>query len=218
MFLAHFGVGFAAKKYTPYTSLGTLLLSAQLLDLVWPWLLWLGYEHVRIVPGITPIAPLDFISYPWSHSLAAVVVWALLFSAVYAFFRRYPRGAVAMFVLIVSHWVLDFVSHRPDLPLWPAGPKVGLGAWYSLTGTLVAEGLIFVLGLWLYARHTEALDATGRRALPAFAVVLALIYGASVFGPPPPDVSSIMWAGQAQWLLVLWGYWLDRHRVAVRQW
>lgn len=218
MFLSHFAVGLAAKKYTPYTSLGTLLLSAQLLDLIWPTLLVLGYEQVRIAPGITPIAPLDFVSYPWSHSLLAAVVWALLFSAVYVFFRRYPRGALVMLILIMSHWALDLVAHRPDLPLWPGGPTVGLGLWYSRPATLAVEGLVFALGLWLYAQHTEATDATGRRAFGAFILCLLVIYGASVFGPPPPDVASVAWAGHAQWLLVLWGYWLDRHRVAIRQW
>jgi membrane-bound metal-dependent hydrolase YbcI (DUF457 family) len=219
VFLGHFGVGLAAKKYTPYTSLGTLLLSAQLLDLLWPAFLSLGYEQVRIEPGLTPVAPLDFVSYPWSHSLLAAGVWALLFAGIYTVFRRYPRGAVVIAVLVLSHWVLDFVTHRPDLPLWPwGGPKVGLGLWNSRSATLLAEGLVFAVGLWVYGENTEPTDRIGKRAFVLFAIVLGVLYLSSVFGPPPPDVGTLTWAGHAQWLLVLWGYWLDRHRVAIRQW
>ena len=219
MFLAHFAAGLAAKKYTPYTSLGTLLLSAQLLDLIWPTLLMAGVEQVRIVPGLTPVTPLDFVSYPWSHSLLAAAGWGLLFAAVYMIVRRYPRGAIVVAVLVVSHWVLDLLVHRPDLPLWPwGGPKLGAGLWYVPLATYAAEGLAFALGLGLYAQSTEAVDRTGRVAFAAFAVVLAGIYAANVLGPPPPDVGTLAWTAQSQWLLVFWGYWLDRHRVAVRQW
>lgn len=219
MFLGHFAAGLAAKKLTPYTSLGTLLLSAQLLDLIWPTLLLLGAEHVRIAPGNTAVTPLDFVSYPWSHSLAMAVVWALLFSGVYALIRRYPRGAVVALGLVLSHWVLDVVTHRADLPLVPlGGPVVGLGLWHSVPATVVVEGLMFALGLYLYKINTEPVDKIGTHAFVAFAITLVAIYTASLMGPPPPDETTIAYVGQGQWLLVLWGYWLDRHRVAIRQW
>jgi hypothetical protein len=219
VFLSHFGAGFAAKKYVPYTSLGTLLLAAQLLDLLWPTLLALGYEQVAVVPGLTPVTPLDFISYPWSHSLLAAMVWSAAFAAAYSLFRRYPRGGLVIGALVASHWALDFVSHRPDLPLWPwAGPKVGLGLWYSRPATVATEGIVLAAGVWIYANSTEPTGRAGRVGLALFVVLLVAIYLSSVFGPPPPDASSIAWAGQAQWLLVVGGYWLDRHRNAVRQW
>lgn len=219
MFLGHFAAGLAAKKLTPYTSLGTLLLSAQLLDLIWPTLLLRGTERVRISPGITAVTPLDFVSYPWSHSLLMAVVWAVLFSGVYVLIRRYPRGAVVALGLVVSHWVLDLVTHRPDLPLMPlAGPVVGLGLWSSLPATVAVEGLMFALGLYLYRINTEPVDKVGSGAFVAFAIALVAIYAASLFGPPPPDERWVAYVGHAQWLLVAWGYWLDRHRVAIRQW
>lgn len=219
MFLGHYALGFGAKKLTPYTSLGTLLLAAEFVDLLWPGFLMLGIETVRIAPGITRVTPLDFTSYPWTHSLVMGVAWAGLFAAFYAFFRRYPRGAMVLAALVLSHWGLDVISHRPDMPIWPGGgPKIGLGLWYSLPATLGVEGLLFSLGIWIYARNTEPVDAIGRYSFPAFVITLAAIYAASVFGPPPPSESAISTVGQAQWLLVLWGYWLDRHRVAIRQW
>jgi membrane-bound metal-dependent hydrolase YbcI (DUF457 family) len=218
VFLGHYALGFGAKKLTPYTSLGTLLLAAELVDLLWPSFLMLGIETVRIAPGITRVTPLDFTSYPWTHSLVMGAVWAGLFAAFYAFFRRYPRGAMVLAALVLSHWLLDVISHRPDLPIWPGGPRIGLGLWYSLPATLVVEGLLFSLGIWIYATNTEPVDAVGRYSFPAFVITLAAVYLASVFGPPPPSASAIAVVGQGQWLLVMWGYWLDRHRVAIRQW
>ncbi len=219
MFLGHFAAGLAAKKLTPYTSLGTLLLSAQLLDLIWPTLLLRGVEHVRIAPGATAVTPLDFVRYPWSHSLVMAAAWALLFAGIYVFIRRYPRGALVTLALVLSHWLLDLIAHRPDLPLIPwGGPLVGLGLWYSMPATVIVESVMFGLGIYLYRTNTEPVDATGTNAFVAFVVALIVIYGVNLFGPPPPDERILAYAAHAQWLLVAWGYWLDRHRVAIRQW
>jgi membrane-bound metal-dependent hydrolase YbcI (DUF457 family) len=219
VFLGHYGAGLAAKKLTPYTSLGTLVVAVQWIDLLWPSALMLGLERVRIAPGDTAVTPLAFEYYPWTHSLAAVLAWAVLVAGAYAFFRRYPRGAWVVAGGIVSHWVLDLVAHRPDLPLWPPdGPVVGLGLWNHVSATMAVELSLFAIGLSLYARNTEPTDRAGRVGLAAFAIVLPLIYVASVFGPPPPSARAVALAGQAQWLLVGWAVWIDRHRVAVRQW
>ncbi|HEX7087117.1 MAG TPA: hypothetical protein VF198_12180 [Vicinamibacterales bacterium] len=219
MFLGHFAAGLAAKKVSPYTSLGTLLLCAQLLDLLWPTLVARGIEQVAIVPGITRVTPLDFVHYPWSHSLLMAVLWGALFAGGYTLLRRYPRGASVAFVLILSHWVLDVVVHRPDLPLAPGlEVRVGLGLWHSLPWTLLVEAVLFAIGLYVYQANTEPIDRTGTWALRAFALLLAAIYAANLFGPPPPSVSAIALVGHAQWLLVLAGYWIDRHRAPIRQW
>lgn len=219
MFIGHFGAGLAAKKLTPYTSLGTLVVAVQLLDLLWPIFLMAGLERVRIDPGNTAVTPLAFEHYPWTHSLAMAVGWALLVAGAYAFFRRYSRGAWVVAGAIVSHWVLDFVTHAPDLPLVPlVGPLVGLGLWRSVAATLVVEFTIFFVGLWLYVQNTEPTDPFGRHALLSFAVVLPLVYLAGVFGPPPPNPEAVAMMGHAQWLFVAWAVWIDRHRVAIRQW
>jgi len=215
VFVGHFAAGFAAKAVAPRASLGTLFLAAQFIDMLWPALLLLGVERVQIVPGITRMTPLDFEHYPISHSLAAVLAWGVGFALVYQWSRRDWRTAGVLGVLVVSHWLLDLVVHRPDLPLWPGpGPMVGLGLWSSVGMTLALELTLFGLGLWLYLRKTRARDAVGKWALWGLAGFLLAAYFANVFGAPPPNARAIAWAGQAQWLLVAWGYWIDRHRYA----
>lgn len=215
MFIAHFGVAFGAKRYAPATSLGTLVLAAQFLDILWPSLLLLGIERVGIVPGITRVTPLDFTSYPISHSLAMAIAWGALFGFAYWLVRRYRAGAWVAGACVVSHWILDLVVHRPDLPIVPGSAlKVGFGLWDSLAGTLAAEFAVFAAGIFLYARATRPIDRIGRYGLWGLVVFLAATYLASLLGPPPPDVLAIAWAGQAQWLIVLFAYWLDRHRSA----
>ncbi len=215
MFLGHFGIGFGTKAAAPRTSLGTLFLAAQFVDLLWPTMLLAGLEQVRIAPGITRVTPLDFTHYPITHSLAAAVLWAALFAAVYYLLRRYSRGAWVCGAAVISHWVLDFLVHRPDLPLAPGvGLRVGLGLWSSLPATLLIELAVFAIGVWLYLRSTRALDRTGSLALWALVGFLVVVYAGNVFGPPPPSATAIAWAGQAQWLLVLWAFWIDRHRAA----
>ena len=213
MFLGHFGVAMAAKRATPAVSLGMLVLAAQLADGVWPIFLLLGIEQVRIVPGITRASPLDFVSYPWSHSLLADVAWAALVAIAYGVWRRDGRAAAWLAALVLSHWVLDALSHRPDVPLWPGGPKVGAGLWNSLPLTVLAEFVLFGAGAFIYLRATRARDRLGVLLFALFVVVLAALYVASLVGPPPPDARVLAYSALAGWLFVAWGYWIDRHRV-----
>jgi hypothetical protein len=215
VFLGHFGVAFAARKVAAIPSLGTLILAAQLADGIWPILVLLGIERVSIVPGITAATPLDFVSYPYSHSLVADVGWAAIFAGIYYARRRDARGAAWLAVLVLSHWVLDALSHRPDLPTWPGGPKVGAGLWYSQPATLVVEFTLYAGGVWLYAKATRARDRLGRALLWSFVATLAALYLASAFGPPPPGVEALALSGLAGWLFVAWAYWIDRHRAPV---
>ncbi len=211
MFLGHFAVALAAKRVAPRTSLGTLVAAAQLLDLVWPALLLLGIERVRIGDGPTPFLRLDFVHYPWTHSLLLVVAWAIAFGVAYRARTGRTRSAVVVGVLVASHWVLDLVAHRPDLPLAPGAARVGLGLWNSTAATLVVEGALFAAGVALYATATRARDRTGSVALWAFVLALAGIYLSSL-GPPPPSVTAIGAAGLLLWVFVAWAAWIDRHR------
>jgi membrane-bound metal-dependent hydrolase YbcI (DUF457 family) len=213
MFIGHFGVAMGLKRDAPRVSLGTLFLAAQFVDLLWPTLLLLGLETVAIAPGITTVTPLDFEHYPISHSLLTTLVWMVLFAAVYWALRRSVRGAVVCGLAVLSHWILDLVTHRPDLPLYPGGEmKVGLELWNSLPGTLLVELGLFAVGVWLYLRCTRARDRVGSYGFWALVAFLLVVYAANLFGPPPADVTAIAWVGHAQWLLVAWGYWVDRHR------
>lgn len=215
MFIGHFGVGFAAKRVAPRMSLGTAFLAAQFLDLLWPSLLLLGAETVRIAPGATAVTPLVFEHYPISHSLLAAIGWGLLLGVIHAVTRKSTRGGAIVAALVLSHWLLDAIVHVPDLPLAPGSDAlIGLGLWQSKAATLAIEVPLFAAGVWLYASSTHAADSIGRYGLAALVAFLALIHTANLFGPPAPNVTAIAWAGQAQWLLVAWAYWVDAHRTA----
>jgi hypothetical protein len=216
MFLGHFGVALAARHVARRPALGTSIMAAQWADGIWPLFVLLGLEHVEVSPGITRVTPLDFVSYPYTHSLLADGIWAVLFALVYGSLRRDWRGAGWLAVLVLSHWVLDVVAHRPDMPTWPGGPMLGLGLWNSLPGTLIVEFALFGSGAWLYARATRLRDTLGRVLFASFCIALVIIYLASVFGPPPPSERTVAIAGVFGWLFVGWGYWIDRHRAPAR--
>ena len=214
MFIGHHAAAFAAKRIAPRVSLGTLFFATMWLDLLWPMLLIAGVEHVRIAPGNTKFTPLDFYDYPISHSLVNVVGWSVLIAVLHFAVRKSWRDASVVGAAVLSHWLLDFPMHRPDLPLWPGGPKVGLGLWNSVPLTIAIEVTLFVLGLVLYLRSTRARDRIGSIALWALVIFVAAIYVANVVSPPPPNWQAVAWAGLAAWLFVPWGWWIDRHREA----
>jgi hypothetical protein len=215
MFIGHFAVAFAVKRAMPALSLGTLFLAAQFADLLWPTLVLLGVESFTVRPGITAVTPLDFVYYPWSHSLLALALWGMGLAAVWAVVRRGSvAGALALIAVVVSHWVLDWVTHRPDMPLTVAGEgRYGLGLWNSLPATLGVEGVMFAGAVALYAHASSPKDRTGRWALGGLVAFLAVVYLANLFGPPPPSVQAVALSAQAIWLLVAWGYWVDRRRL-----
>src|SRR5438093_7074059 len=160
MFIGHFALGFAAKPVAPRVSLAVLFAAALLADLLWPLLVASGVERVRIDPGNTAFTPLDFVSYPYSHSLVMLVVWGVVLAALHGLgASRDGRTFAVLVALVVSHWLLDFVTHRPDMPLYPGGPTVGLGLWNSVGGTLVVELAMYGAGLWMYLRATRPRDA-----------------------------------------------------------
>lgn len=215
MFIGHFAVAFAAKRAAPELSLGTLFLAAQLADLVWPTLVMLGVEAFEVRPGITAVTPLDFTDYPWSHSLTAMAFWGVALAVAWVGIKRgTPKAALIIVAVVLSHWVLDWISHRPDLPLTVGGvSRHGLGLWNSLPATLIVEGTLFAACVALYALTTSAKDRIGRWAFWGLVAFLVIVYLASLFGPPPPSTQAVAWSAQAIWLIVAWGYWVDRHRI-----
>ena len=216
MFIGHYALGLAAKRIAPRTSLGTLFLAPSLADLLWPVFLLLGWERVRVTGGANPFLTLTFDAYPISHSLLTLIGWGILLAVLYRWRSGDARAATVVALLVVSHWVLDFVTHVPDMPLYPGGPTVGLGLWNSVAGTVIIEGSMFVAGAWIYVTTTRARDAVGRYALWALLAFLLVSYVASLFTGPPPTLQAIELGGIVfGWLFVGWAAWADRHREGV---
>src|SRR6185369_9312015 len=166
MFIGHFAVAFAAKPAAPSVSLGTLFFACEWVDLVWPLFLLIGLERVEIRPGITAFTPLDFLYYPWTHSLLMGVFWAVAFGLLYLSVRKSGKSALLVGIVVLSHWFLDLVAHRPDLPLAPGGEaRWGLGLWNSIPATLLVKVSLFVAGVALYVWRTRAMDRVGRWGL-----------------------------------------------------
>jgi hypothetical protein len=214
MFLTHFAVGLAGKRVVPSVSLATWVASAQLMDLLWPLFLLAGLEHVRIVPGITAFNPLDFYDYPITHSLVGSAFWAAAFAGGRMALRRKSQGAALLAAGVLSHWVLDVISHRPDVPVLPRGPYLGLGLWNSIPATLVVELLMFLAGVAIYVRGGGA----GRRRVSfwLFIAFLLAVFLAAAFGPAPPDTRTLAWSALALWLLVPWAWWADRQSIVAQ--
>jgi hypothetical protein len=212
MFLGHYGLALAAKRTAPRTSLGVLFFAAQFLDELWPLLLLAGVEQVRIVPGIMAATPLEFVHYPWSHSLLLAVTWGLLTGFAYFFVRRYKHGAYVVGGLVVSHWFLDAPMHRPDLPLWPGSAQmIGAGLWDFVAITMAVEFGLLALGVVVYLRGTRARDRIGSWGLYALIGTLVLAF-ASSFAGPPPNERALAYGALALWLFIPWAHWVDRHR------
>lgn len=213
MFAGHAAVALAARPRLPRQSLGRLIAAAFFLDLLWPILLLFGIEHVAIDPGNTAFTPLDFVSYPWSHSLLMAIGWGIAFALITLRALGPWREFMWLAALVVSHWLLDMLTHRPDLPLTPGVTvKLGLGVWNSIPLTFVVEGAFFAAGILIYARRTVARDRTGRLAVWALLAFIGIIWASGPFTPPPPSERAIAIVGLLMWLFVWWAAWGDSHR------
>jgi hypothetical protein len=216
MFIGHFAVALAFKKAAPKVSLGTLFISVQLVDLLWPIFLLIGLEQVRIAPGNTLMTPLDFVRYPYTHSLIAGIGWSIGLGILYYLIRHDWRPSIIVGAGVLSHWILDLITHRPDLPLYPGSETyLGFGLWNSMVGTLVVEISLFATGILLYERTTTAKNRTGKISFYSLVIFLSLVWISSLFGPPPPSEQAIGILGLSLWLIPVWGYWIDRHREPV---
>jgi membrane-bound metal-dependent hydrolase YbcI (DUF457 family) len=186
MFVGHYGVSFAAQSLDRRIPLWVLFIAVQLLDIFWAPFVLLGIEKVRIVPGITASNPLDLYYMPYTHSLVAALLWSLMAFAAYRLWRGSGAGARAALLIalaVFSHWILDFVVHRPDLPIYDDAAKVGLGLWNRPVLAFVLEAGLLLVSMALYLR----VQPRGRGSLIAFGVVMLGIQAAVFFGPPPPS-------------------------------
>jgi membrane-bound metal-dependent hydrolase YbcI (DUF457 family) len=213
VFVGHLAVGLAAKHRAPAVSLGWFIAAVTLLDLIWPILVILGVETVSIVPGATAFTPLIFDSYPWTHSLVMSVVWGLVFVAI-ARWRGVPTSIAPLLVmLVVSHWVLDFISHAPDMPLWPGNsPRLGLGLWNSIPLTLLIEGAIWLAGIAIYVLTKAARGERPRWPFWSLIGLCTVMWITSPYQSPPPSVRALGWFALIGWIVVPWAAWADRPR------
>ena len=215
MFIGHFGIGFGAKKYAPAISLGVLFIAAEFLDLLWPSLLLLDLEHVVISPGITKVMPYDFIDYPISHSLIMVVGWGFILALLAKFMFKNLKYSIIIFLCVISHWFLDLIVHRPDLPIIPGDSTLlGFGLWNYPFLTALIEGVIFIAGVFLYLKATSSKNNHGKYGLIVLVALFIVIQVGSMLGPPPPNVNAIAWVGQLQWLFVILAFYVDKNRIA----
>jgi membrane-bound metal-dependent hydrolase YbcI (DUF457 family) len=214
MFIGHFALGFGAKKFAPQVSLGILFLACQLADIIWPNLVLFGIETLRIQPGATVMTPLDFSSYPYSHSLVALLLWSLIFAVLYmALSRAGLKAGFVIAALVLSHWILDVLTHRPDIPITLGeSSKIGAGLWNYPIIAIPFELLLFGIGVWLYHSYTTPLNRKGNIGFWVLVLFLLTLYVANVFGPPPPSAIAVAWSAQAMWLIIAWGFWVDHNR------
>ena len=188
MVVGHLALALAAKRVAPRINLGWLMAGVTALDLVWPILVLAGVERVSIVPGATAFNALVFDYYPWSHSLLMALVWGIVLAG-FARAADLPRSAAPLLILLVmSHWVLDVITHAPDMPLWPGrSPHLGLSLWDSITGTFVVEGLLWV-------------------------VVMTAGWASSPWSPPPGSARQLALFALIGWIIILWSAWADGGR------
>lgn len=213
MFIGHFGLAFASQKAKPTLSLGTTIMAAQFLDLLWPFFSLAGWEYFSIDPGNTRLTPLKFEHYPYSHSLVGSALLALVFGAVYYVCCKNGRGAIICFLLVMSHWILDLITHRPDLPLlFDDKEKYGLGLWNHPALSIILESLIFILGIYWYRSATTALNKKGNILLWVLIGLLTLFFVLNLAGPPPPSEAAVTYSAMLMWLFVGLGYWIGANR------
>lgn len=217
MFIGHYGIAFGLKKLDKVVSLGWLFVAVQMVDIFWTLLVFFGVEKVAIVPGLTAANPLDFIYYPFTHSVVAFIIWGLVaFIIVYLGHFRSSLTKAKFGLLIgfavISHLLLDLIVHRPDIPLASEDSiKFGFGLWNHVAVSYTLEALIFVGGALIYYKAVDYLTRKRKIALGAFVIVLLLINLINLIGPPPPDTTTIAVTGFISYIVfALFGFWLDR--------
>jgi hypothetical protein len=214
MFVGHVAAGLMGKRVAPNVSLGLLILASMFIDLLWPVFMLTGLEHASIVPYDTASTHLAFEDYPISHSLLTVIGWSMLVGVIYFLFRRNRLEAAVVGSLVLSHWILDLIVHRPDLPLIPGSDTVlGFGLWNSIIGTLVIEGGLYATGVWLYVRATTPRNRAGTWGFWSLIVIFAVLWLGNMFGPPPPSLTAVTVSALIAFVIFIPGFWwVDQNR------
>lgn len=210
MFIGHYGIGLLAKKNKQLPSLAMMFIAVQLLDLIWPVLVLFGIESLSIDPGNTKLTHLNFEFYPYSHSLFMALIWSIILGLFYFLFTKNKNGSLVLGGLVMSHWILDFITHRPDLPLSPfTDLKVGLGLWNYPVLEIILELSLFGIGAFLYFKSSNF-----KRKIAFWLLILFLliVHMMNLFSPPPPSVMAVAWSANLMWLIVIWAWWIEKKR------
>lgn len=208
MFIGHFGLGMASKKISKLPSLAVIFMAVQFLDLLWPVFCLAGIESFQVEAGNTRLTPLNFTHYPYSHSLLMAITWGFLFGLSYYFISKNKGASLLLGFLVLSHWLLDLLVHRPDLPLTPFSDfKAGFGLWNFPVIEIIIEAGLFIGGTFLYYKTTKPKKKIWFWSLIIFFAVIHLL---NLLGPPPPSVKAVAWAGNLSWLFVLWAWWIEK--------
>jgi membrane-bound metal-dependent hydrolase YbcI (DUF457 family) len=216
MFIGHFAVSFAAKKAAPKVSLATLFLATQFVDFLWPFLLLMNVEKVAIVPGHTEANALEFLYYPYTHSLLMGIVWGAVVGGIYWLVRKDSRGAIVIALCVLSHWFLDLIVHTVDLPLAFGDYKMGFGLWNHVMMTLIVETVIFIIGVGIYAACTKPKNKVGKWAFWGFVGFLILFNVSNTFGPPPASITMLAWSLIILMVVIIaLAYWVDKNREVI---
>ena len=182
MFVGHYVVAFAVKTPRNKIPLWVLFVAVQLLDFLWAPFVLLGIEKVRFVPGITATNALDLYYMPYTHSLLGALFWSVVAFAIYKVGWRNiaSNGAAALVGFAVfSHWLLDLIVHRPDLPIYDDTLKVGFGLWNYRGIEFVLEIGILVFGAVLYLKRNSAIAR--KIGIIIFVATLVLIQTSNTF-------------------------------------
>lgn len=212
MFTGHLAIGLAGKQMEPKISLGTWMMAVMLADLLAFVFMIGGIERFRPVSGVATNRMLGEI--PYSHSLLMDAFWAGFLAAGFYLWRRNQRGAWLLFGAVLSHWVLDVTSHRPDLPLAPGvKPLLGLGLWNSLPATVIIEGAVWLAAIVLYVRATKSKNWIGLIAFWIGIVLLTVSWLGNITAGIDPNpvragVNGLVFFS----LLIAWAYWMNRAR------
>jgi len=208
MFIGHYALAFASKKIDKLPSLAILFVAVQFLDLLWPIFVLLGIETFEIEAGNTAMTPINFTSYPYSHSLLMSIIWAILFALVYFLITKNKKGSVLIAALVFSHWILDFITHGADLQISPfSNTRVGLGLWNAPIFEMIFEIGLFATGIYMYFKTVNPKRKIAFWSLTLFFLVIYLM---NIYGPPPPSTSAVAWSANAMWIFVIWAWWIEK--------
>jgi hypothetical protein len=212
MHVGHFAAGFLGKRVAPQLSLGTMILAAMLADFLWCIFMLAGLEKVQFKTALGAANYFQPIDITLSHSLVMIVVWAAIFAGIHFLWRRNKRPALLLFCLVLSHWPMDVIAHKPDMP-WAPGVSqyLGLGLWTNIPATMIVEGGLWVIAILVFLRTIRWRKRLALLVFWPVILLITLIFYNNVAGPPPPNpqtapVVSLVYFS----LVVAWAYWVNR--------